>query len=116
MSPGTKAGRPGRETTLQDTSRRGQMSTQQAAPSPGRANLALATLFSGMFVLGSAELLVVGVLNLIAADLRASIPAASALVSANALGLAIGGPILTALTIKLNTDHPHRHAHPVRCG
>jgi DHA1 family inner membrane transport protein len=40
------------------------MSTQQAAPSPGRANLALATLFSGMFVLGSAELLVVGVLNL----------------------------------------------------
>ena len=37
------------------------MSTQQAAPSPGRANLALASLFSGMFELGSAELLVVGV-------------------------------------------------------
>ena len=78
------------------------MSTQQAAPSPGRANLALATLFSGMFVLGSAELLVVGVLNLIAADLRISFPAAGAVVTANALGLAIGGPILTALTIKLN--------------
>jgi DHA1 family inner membrane transport protein len=78
------------------------MSTQQAAPSPGRANLALATLFSGMFVLGSAELLVVGGLNLIAADLRVSIPAAGAVVTANTLGLAIGGPILTALTIKLN--------------
>ena len=55
-----------------------------------------------MFVLGSAELLVVGVLNLITADLRVSIPAAGALVTAYALGLAIGGPILTALTIKLN--------------
>src|SRR5207253_4828363 len=44
----------------------------------------------------------VGVLNLIAADLQVSIPAAGALVTANALGLAAGGPILTALTIKLN--------------
>lgn len=78
------------------------MSTQQAALSQGRTNLALATLFLGMFVLGSAELLVVGVLNLIAADLQISIPAAGTLVTANALGLAIGGPILTALTIKLN--------------
>ncbi|HEX2314355.1 MAG TPA: MFS transporter [Thermomonospora sp.] len=78
------------------------MSTQQAVPHPGRANLVLATLFAGMFVLGSAELLVVGVLNLIAADLGVSIPAAGTLVTAYALGLAIGGPILTALTIRLN--------------
>lgn len=56
----------------------------------------------GTFGLGTAELLVVGVLNLIAADLRVSISAAGALVSANALGLAIGGPILTELTIKIN--------------
>ena len=78
------------------------MSTQQAAVSSGRANLALATLFLGMFVLGSAELLVVGVLNLIAADLQVSIPTAGALVTAYALGLALGGPILTALTIRLD--------------
>jgi MFS transporter, DHA1 family, inner membrane transport protein len=78
------------------------MSTQLAASSPARANLALAALFSGMFVLGSAELLVVGVLDLIASDLRVSIPAAGTLVTAYALGLAIGGPILTALTIRLN--------------
>ncbi|NRQ37322.1 MFS transporter [Nonomuraea sp. NN258] len=69
---------------------------------PGRANLVLATLFAGMFVLGSAELLVVGVLNLIAADLRISIPMAGTLVTAYALGLAIGGPLLTALTIKVD--------------
>ncbi|MEJ2857515.1 MULTISPECIES: MFS transporter [unclassified Saccharothrix] len=78
------------------------MSTQQAAPSQGRTNLALATLFLGTFVLGSAELLVVGVLNLIANDLQVSIPAAGSLVTAYALGLSVGGPILTALTIKLN--------------
>ncbi|GAB3976967.1 MFS transporter [Actinoallomurus acanthiterrae] len=77
------------------------MSTQQTALSPGRANLALATLFLGMFVLGSGELLVVGVLNRIAADLHVTIPAAGTLVTVYALGLAIGGPILTALTIKL---------------
>jgi DHA1 family inner membrane transport protein len=55
-----------------------------------------------MFVIGSTELLVVGVLDLIAADLRVSIPAAGSLVTVYALGLAIGGPILTAATIKLD--------------
>jgi MFS transporter, DHA1 family, inner membrane transport protein len=78
------------------------MGTRQAARSAGRANLALATLFLGMFVIGSTELLVVGVLDLIAADLRVSIPAAGSLVTVYALGLAIGGPILTAATIKLD--------------
>jgi MFS transporter, DHA1 family, inner membrane transport protein len=67
-----------------------------------KSNLALAALFVGMFVMGSTELLVVGVLNLIAADLRVSIPAAGALVTVYALGLAVGGPVLTALTIRLN--------------
>jgi len=67
-----------------------------------KANLALAALFLGMFVMGSTELLVVGVLNLIAADLHVSIPAAGALVTTYALGLAVGGPLLTALTIRLN--------------
>ncbi len=78
------------------------MSTQQVVPSRGRANLALATLFLGMFVLGSGELLVVGVLDLIAADLHVTIPAAGTLVTAYALGLAIGGPVLATLTIKLD--------------
>jgi DHA1 family inner membrane transport protein len=67
-----------------------------------RVNLVLITLFLGMFVIGSTELLVVGVLDLIAADLHVSISAAGSLVTAYALGLAIGGPILTAATIKLN--------------
>jgi DHA1 family inner membrane transport protein len=62
----------------------------------------LATLFLGMFVMGSTELLVVGVLDLIASDLKVSIPAAGTLVTVYALGLALGGPILTALTIRLD--------------
>jgi DHA1 family inner membrane transport protein len=78
------------------------MGTHHGSLSPTRANLALATLFVGMFVMGGTELLVVGLLDLIAADLRVSIPATGALVTAYALGLAIGGPILTALTIRLN--------------
>ena len=76
------------------------MRTQQATLSRGRANLTLAALFLGMFVLGSAGLLVVGVLDLIAADLQVSIPKAGTLVTASALGFAIGGPLLTALTIR----------------
>ncbi|CAM3316457.1 MFS transporter [Kibdelosporangium persicum] len=67
------------------------MSTPQVELSSAKANLALATLFLGMFVLGSAELLVVGVLNLIAADLNVSIPAAGTLVTAYAL--APGRPV-----------------------
>lgn len=65
-----------------------------------RVNLALATLFLGTFVLGTAELGVVGMLNLIADDLQVSISATGTLVTAYALGLALGGPILAALTIR----------------
>ncbi|RFS87445.1 MFS transporter [Actinomadura spongiicola] len=74
---------------------------RQTAPSPARSNLALATLFLGMFVLGSGELLVVGVLDRIAADFHVTIAATGTLVTVYALGLAIGGPILTALTIRM---------------
>ncbi|MEZ0115241.1 DHA1 family inner membrane transport protein [Catenulispora sp. EB89] len=77
------------------------MSAQKTALSPGRTNLALATLFLGMFVLGSGELLVVGVLNRIATDFHVSISSAGHMVTVYALGLAIGGPLLTAATIRL---------------
>ena len=67
-----------------------------------RTNRVLAVLFVGAFVMGCAEMLVVGLLDLIAADLKVSVPAAGALVTANALGLAIGGPLLTWLTTRLD--------------
>lgn len=77
------------------------MSTpQQPGFSKTRINMALVTLFLCTFVLGTAELGVVGMLSLIADDLRVSISATGTLVTAYALGLAIGGPILAALTIR----------------
>jgi DHA1 family inner membrane transport protein len=62
----------------------------------------LALLFLGAFVMGSSELLIVGVLDLVVDDLSVSVSTAGTLVTSYALGLAIGGPILTALTIRLN--------------
>jgi DHA1 family inner membrane transport protein len=67
-----------------------------------RPERVLAALFLGTFVLGTTEMLVVGVLNLIATDLGVSVPAAGGLVTAFALGLAVGGPLLTAVTIRLD--------------
>jgi MFS transporter, DHA1 family, inner membrane transport protein len=78
------------------------VSTPQTAVSPRGAARALAMLFLGAFVMGSSELLIVGVLDLVAGDLSVSVSTAGTLVTGYALGLAIGGPILTALTIRLN--------------
>ncbi|WP_202868305.1 MFS transporter [Kribbella sindirgiensis] len=58
-------------------------------------------LFTGTFVMGCAEMLVAGMLDLMAADLAVPLSAVGALVSANALGIAIGGPLLTFLTARL---------------
>lgn len=65
-----------------------------------RPTLVLAVLFAGAFVMGCSEMLVVGMIDLIAEDLAVSVPAAGALLTANALGLAIGGPLLTFLTTR----------------
>ncbi|WP_043627755.1 MFS transporter, partial [Nonomuraea candida] len=66
-----------------------------------RGNLALISLFLATFVLGSTELVVVGVLDLIAADTGVTVSTAGTLVTAYALGLCLGGPALTAATITL---------------
>ena len=83
------------------------MTRQQA---PARANLVLAVLFAGAFVMGCAEMLVVGMLDLIATDLEVSVSAAGALVTANALGLALGGPLLTFLTTGSTAGSSSSHA------
>lgn len=70
-----------------------------------RTTPVLAVLFAGAFVMGCAEMLVVGMIDLIAADLMVSVPAAGVLVTANALGLAIGGPLLTFLTTRFDRRH-----------
>ncbi|TDE91741.1 MFS transporter [Occultella glacieicola] len=62
--------------------------------------LVLGVLFAGTLVMGSAEVLVMGMLDLMSADLDVPVSAVGALVSANALGIAIGGPLLTFVTAR----------------
>ena len=81
------------------------MTTTTTRATSTRSGRVLAVLFAGAFVMGCAEMLVVGMIDLIAADLAVSVPAAGALVTANALGLAIGGPLLTFLTTRFDRRH-----------
>ncbi|WP_232668640.1 MFS transporter [Pseudonocardia sp. TRM90224] len=76
------------------------LTTPEPLQTPPRVGRVLAALFVATFVLGSAEMLVVGLLDRIAEDVRITIPAAGGLVTAYALGVAAGGPVLTALTIR----------------
>jgi DHA1 family inner membrane transport protein len=66
------------------------------------ARASLVTLGLAAFVLGTAEFVIVGVLDLVARDLRVSIPTAGHLVVAYALGISFGGPIVTAATVRID--------------
>ncbi|SDH15415.1 Predicted arabinose efflux permease, MFS family [Pseudomonas benzenivorans] len=63
--------------------------------------IALLALTLSAFAIGTTEFVIVGLLPTIAADLGVSLPSAGLLVSLYALGVAIGAPLLTALTGKL---------------
>ncbi len=63
--------------------------------------LALLALTLSAYAIGTTEFVIVGLLPTIAADLGVSLPSAGLLVSLYALGVAIGAPLLTALTGKL---------------
>jgi MFS transporter, DHA1 family, inner membrane transport protein len=76
--------------------------TQQSTAGPRGTARALTVLFLGAFVMGSSELLIVGVLDLVADDLGVPVATAGVLVTGYALGLAVGGPVLTAMTIRLD--------------
>jgi predicted MFS family arabinose efflux permease len=63
--------------------------------------IALLALTISAFAIGTTEFVIVGLIPTIAADLRIGLPSAGLLVSLYALGVAIGAPVLTALTGKL---------------
>ena len=63
--------------------------------------LAIYALALAAFAIGSAEFIISGILPPLAADLAVSIPTAGLLVSAYAVGVAIGGPLLTILTARV---------------
>ncbi|HKU95644.1 MAG TPA: MFS transporter, partial [Vineibacter sp.] len=74
-------------------------STRTRRPPP--ALLSILTLTLCAFALTMAEFVIAGILPEVAAGLSVSIPAAGYLVTAYALGMAVGGPVLTLLTVKI---------------
>ncbi|KGK19532.1 MFS sugar transporter [Vibrio navarrensis] len=67
--------------------------------------LALLALTLSAFAIGTTEFVIVGLIPTMAADLAVSIPSAGFLVSLYALGVAIGAPVLTALSGKWNRKY-----------
>jgi DHA1 family inner membrane transport protein len=65
------------------------------------SRLPLLALAVAAFAIGTTEFVIMGLLPEVAADLRVSIPSAGMLVSGYALGVAVGAPLLAALTAKL---------------
>lgn len=64
--------------------------------------LALLALTLSAFAIGTTEFVIVGLIPTMATDLNVSLPSAGLLVSLYALGVAVGAPVLTALTGKWN--------------
>jgi DHA1 family inner membrane transport protein len=65
------------------------------------ANRALLALALGGFGIGTGEFVTLGLLPNMASDLHVSIPKAGELISAYALGVVIGAPLLTAAAVRL---------------
>lgn len=63
--------------------------------------IALFALTLSAFAIGTTEFVIVGLIPTVATDLGVSVPSAGLLVSLYALGVAIGAPVLTALTGKV---------------
>lgn len=66
-----------------------------------RPPLALFALLISAFAIGTTEFVIMGILPEVAADLQVTLSAAGLLVTGYALGVAIGGPVITAFTGRL---------------
>ena len=67
--------------------------------------IALFALTLSAFAIGTTEFVIVGLVPTIATDLGVTLPSAGLLVSLYAVGVAVGAPVLTALTGKWNRKH-----------
>lgn len=65
------------------------------------SNRALLALACAAFGIGTTEFVIMGLLPEVAADLGISIPKAGTLISAYALGVTVGGPVMALLTLRL---------------
>jgi DHA1 family inner membrane transport protein len=66
----------------------------------GAARRALLALAVGGFAIGTGEFVMMGLLPQVASDLSVSIPRAGQLISVYALGVVVGAPLLTALSVR----------------
>ncbi|MGY0062382.1 MFS transporter [Streptomyces sp. LZ34] len=71
-----------------------------SSTSPRVNRLALGALAACLFVVVTAEYVVVGLLPELSDDLRVSVPTAGLLVTGYALATTVGGPLVTALTLR----------------
>ncbi|MEK2476385.1 MULTISPECIES: Cmx/CmrA family chloramphenicol efflux MFS transporter [Streptomyces] len=73
-----------------------------SAPRPhARLPIAVYVLGLSVFALGTSEFMLSGILQPLARDLQVSIPQAGLLVSAFAIGMVVGAPVLAAATLRL---------------
>ena len=71
----------------------------------GRVRRALLALAVGGFAIGNSEFLMLGLLPQVAGSLHVSIPSAGRLISAYALGVVVGAPLLTAASVRFPRKH-----------
>lgn len=71
------------------------------APAPTRMPIAVYMLGLAVFALGTSEFMLSGLLPPIADDMNVSIPRAGLLISAFAIGMVIGAPLLAVATLRL---------------
>ncbi|MEU1600807.1 MFS transporter [Streptomyces sp. NPDC005708] len=67
--------------------------------------LAVFALSLSLFAIGTTEFVIVGLLPTLAGSLHVGLPAVGLLVTAYAIGIAAGGPIVTALSARMNRKH-----------
>ncbi len=76
------------------------MTAGTTAPA-GRVPLTVYVLSACVFALGTSEFMIAGLLPEMAADLRVTIPEAGYLISAFAVGMIVGAPLMAVLTLRL---------------
>lgn len=91
-----------RKLTVTLTAPRPSVSTAVVAPPPPVLRLAVFALALGGFGIGTTEFVAMGLLPDIAAGMNISEPVAGHVISAYALGVVIGAPVIAALTTRLS--------------
>lgn len=79
------------------------MPSPAAAPDHARFRIPLSVYVLGLavFALGTSEFMLSGLLPPIAEDMHVSIPRAGLLISAFAIGMVVGAPLLAVATLRL---------------